>query len=100
MWYLYTAIGTRTCLQKSPAEEDIALELESWIEKDPEMWFLIVHYDEITTEPQSWLIRSDKDYAGYLEGYYQRIMKNKTCMELKKEMMDIVYGEEPKVKKR
>lgn len=100
MWYLYTAKGTRTCLQPNTTEEDVALELERWRQKDPEMWFTVVHYDEITTEPQSWLIRSDNDYLEYMKGYFNRMVKNKSIMELKKEMMDIVYGEEPKVKKR
>lgn len=101
MWYLYTALGTRTRLQESDVEEDIALELDNWIQKDPNMWYFIVYYGEINSEPKTRLIRKNEDYLEYMKSYYKRAMQNKTCMELKKEMMDIVYDEpKPKVKKK
>ena len=98
-YYLYTGKGTRTCLDMGD-EFDIIATMGEWLKKDENMEFLIVHYDKITTEPSWRTIKGKEEYSAYSKEYYDRIMKNKTCVELKKEMMDIVYGEKPKTKKK
>ena len=98
-YYLYTNKGTRICLDMGD-EFDILATMGEWLQKDNEMEFLVVHYDKVTDEPDWKTIKGREDYLLYLKDYYHRMMQNKTCVELKKEMMDIVYGEEPKTKKK
>ena len=97
MYKLYTGKGTRTCLDIGD-EFDMIATMGDYLQKDEEMQFLLVHYDEVTTEPDWRTIRGMKDYLEYTKEYYNKLLKNKSCMELKKEMMDIIY-EKPKTKR-
>jgi len=98
MFYLYTGKGTRTCLDVGD-EFDIIATMGEYLQKDKNMWFKIVHYDEITTEPNSITIHSEEEYLMYTQSYYNKLLGEKTCVELKKEILDIKGVEAPKTKR-
>lgn len=97
MYKLYTNKGARTCLDIGD-EFDVLTTMEECLQKDENMEFLLVHYDEETTEPDWRTIKGRVEYMEYLKQYYHKIkLQNKSVMELRKEMMDIVY-DKPKTK--
>lgn len=98
MFRLYGNIAGWKLLDLGAEEFDMMTTMEEYLQKDENTCFLLIKTNEYGDEPYK-SVHGREDYLQYVKEYYSRIMKNKSCMELKKEMMDIVY-EEPKVKKR
>ena len=72
--------------------------IEDCLKKDSNLNFLMVHYDEITTIPNWWTIKGKQGYEAYIQEYNARQLQNKSIMELKKEMFDIMDGKKPKTR--
>lgn len=97
MWYLYDK-DTNTKLDVSDKEQDIINTMGEYYQTNPYYRFRIVKYDEITTEPSLRSIRNIGEYETYIQEYNAKQLKNKTCIELKREMFDIMDGKTPKIR--
>lgn len=89
MYILYGNIAGRTELDRGSNEFEMLETIENFLRKDENMSFLLVHYDEITTEPGWKTIRGREGYIKYMKDYNNRILQNKTCVELKREILDL-----------
>lgn len=97
MFKLYANIGNWKLLDVSAIEGDIIDTIGEYIEENTHLKFLIM----LSTEEGDDFYRSITsvdDYFRYQEEYNKRI-KSENIMELKQDMMNSIYGEEPKVKK-
>lgn len=95
MYKLYGEIAGWKMLDISSNEGDILQTIGEYLSDSENMHFLIVKNENDTDEPYK-AIRSIDDYVHYL-GEYNRRLKEMSCIELREEMMDIVY-DKPKVK--
>jgi len=93
MFKLYD-MQTRTLLLPSDNEEEI---IEKMGENVKERCSLVVLKRENKTDDFYVWVRNPQEYEDYKNEYYRSQLQNKSCMELKREMMDIVYNK-PKVK--
>jgi hypothetical protein len=98
MYILYLK-EPRSELDRDNNIEMIHWTMEDCLKKDSNLNFLIVHYDEITTIPDWWTIKGKQGYEEYIQEYNARQLKNKTCMELKREILDLSGIKAPKSKK-
>ena len=98
MWYLYDR-DTNTKLDVSDKEQDILNTMGEYYQTNTYYRFTIVKYDEITTEPSWRSIRNIGEYEAYIQEYNARQLKNKTCVELKREILDLSGTKAPKNKK-
>ena len=98
MFKLYGEIAGWKMLDLSADEFDIIATMGEYLQENENIRFLIIKSTDIGDEPYK-SIRSMQQYIEYSQEYYERTkLENKNIMELKKEMMDIVY-EKPKTKK-
>lgn len=96
MFRLYGNIAGWKMLDLSADEFDIIATMGEYLQENENTQFLIIKSTETTDEPYK-SIRSMEQYMEYSREYYERIkLQNKTCMELKKEMFDIMDGHKPK----
>ena len=99
MFRLYGEIAGWKLLDLSADEFDMIATMGEYLQENENTRFLIIKSTEIGDEPYK-SIRSMEQYMEYSKDFYERKkIENKTAMELKKEMMNIVY-DEPKTKKR
>lgn len=100
MFKLYE-MYTRKFLDQSEREGDIIDTIGEYVKEYQDMKFMIIRIDEIDGEETYGFYKSIKGISGYIdyvEEYNKRI-KEENIMELKQDMMNSIYGEEPKVKK-
>lgn len=95
MFILYE-MNTHSEVDRSPSEQDIISTIGEFFNESTGYRFMVIEYDDITTEPKMFSIRNIGDYEAYIQEYNARQLKNKTCMQLKKEMFDIMDGHQPK----
>ena len=91
MYILYLK-EPRSELDRDNNIEMIHWTMEDCLKKDSNLNFLIVHYDEITTIPNWWTIKGKQGYEEYIQNYNNQKLQNKSIMQLKKEMFDIMDG--------
>lgn len=100
MFRLYGNIAGWKLLDLGSEEFDMMATMEEYLQKDENICFIMIKTDENGDEPYK-SIFGRESYVKYLDEYYKRTMKDKKIMELRKEMMDIVYNEpKSKVKKK
>ena len=100
MFRLYGNIAGWKLLDLGAEEFDMMATMEEYLQQNENTCFMMIKTDEYGDEPYK-SVYGREGYVKYLDEYYKRTMKDKKIMELKKEMMDIVYNEpEPKIKKR
>lgn len=100
MFKLYAMASMPTLIDKASNEYDICDTIGDYIKDNPEERFLIVKRENNTDEVYR-AIRSMDEYVDYYQELMNRRLKEKSCVELKREMMDIVYDTpKPKVKRR
>jgi len=97
--YILYEMNSHTLIDKSKEEIDIINTIGEFYKENLGYRFMIMYYDPITTEPKMMAIRNIGDYEAYIQDYNMRQLKNKTCMELKKEILDLSGIETPKRKK-
>lgn len=98
MFRLYGNIAGWKMLDLSGDEFDIIATMGEYLQENENTQFLIIKSTETTDEPYK-SIRSMEQYMEYSREYYERIkLQNKTCMELKQEMFDIMDGKKPKTR--
>ena len=98
MYILYEK-NTNSELDRSMEELDIINTIGEFYGENLGYRFRIVNYDEKTNIPNWWSINNIGDYEAYIHEYNTRAIKNKTCMQLKREILDIQGIEPPKTKK-
>lgn len=99
MFYLYER-STNSLVDKWMDEEEIVKTMGELYMKNPYYTLTIIAYDDITTEPKvQRTIHNIGEYEKYLQEYNIRQLQNKTCMQLKKEILDMQGVEAPKVKR-
>lgn len=96
MYYLYDKTGKAEFL-KMGTEEDIVSKMLEVTRINSDRTLLIVHYGEETTIPDWKTYRGAEEIAKYIKDYYDKYIPQMSCVDLKREMMDIVYGK-PKIK--
>lgn len=100
MFKLYAMASVPTMIDKASNEYDICDTIGEYIKRDPYERFLIVKRENNTDEVYR-AIRSMDEYVDYYQELMNRRLKEKSCVELKREMMDIVYDTpKSKVKRR
>lgn len=98
MFRLYGNIAGWKMLDLSADEFDIIATMGEYLQENENTQFLIIKSTENTDEPYK-SIRSMEQYMDYAHEYYERIkLQNKTCMELKQEMFDIMDNNKPKTR--
>lgn len=98
MFRLYGNIAGWKMLDLSGDEFDIIATMGEYLQENENICFLIIKQDQYGDEPYK-SIRSVEQYMDYAHEYYERIkLQNKTCMELKKEMFDIMDNNKPKTR--
>ena len=90
MFRLYGNIAGWKMLDLGAEEFDMMATMEEYLQKDEKTCFMLIKTDEYGDEPYR-TVHGREDYVKYLDDYYRRTMKNKKIMDLRKEMMDIVY---------
>ena len=88
MFKLYIDKGTRKMIDVSESEQDIIDTMGEYIRDDLEARFLIIESRQDGDNLKGF-IRSPEDYANYVQQYNEKI-KEKSCVELKTEMMNKV----------
>ena len=96
MFKLYAMASVPTMIDKASNEYDICDTIGEYIKRDPNERFIIVKRENKTDEVYR-AIRSMDDYVDYYQELRDRSLKEMSCMELRQQMMDIVY-DKPKVK--
>ena len=96
MFRLYGNIAGWKLLDLGAEEFDMMATMEEYLQNDENICFLLIKTNEYGDEPYK-SVHGREEYVKYLDDFYKRTMKDKKIMELRKEMMDIVY-EEPKTK--
>lgn len=92
MFKLYGEIAGWKLLDLGSDEFDMIATIGEYLQENENTRFLIIKSTDDGDEPYK-SIRSMEQYIEYSQEYYERIkLENKNAMELKKEMMDIVYG--------
>ena len=99
MMYILYEMNVHSEIDRSSNEQDIINTIGEFFNENPGYRFMIVKYDDITTEPSWRSIRNIGDYEKYLQEYNVRKLQSKTCMQLKKEILDLSGTETPKMKK-
>lgn len=99
MMYILYEMNVHSEVDRSNNEQDIINTIGEFFNENPGYRFMIVKYDDITTEPSWRSIRNIGDYEKYLQEYNVRKLQSKTCMQLKKEILDLSGTETPKMKK-
>lgn len=94
-YYLYE-MNSHTLVDKSKEEIDMINTIGEFYKENLGYRFMIMYYNPKTTIPEYNAIRNIGDYEAYIQDYNTRQLKNKTCMELKKEMFDIMDGHKSK----
>lgn len=96
-YYLYE-MNSHTLVDKSKEEIDMINTIGEFYRENLGYRFMIMYYNLKTTIPEYNAIRNIGDYEAYIQDYNTRQLKNKTCMELKKEMFDIMDNNKPKTR--
>ena len=99
MFRLYGNIAGWKLLDLGAEEFDMMATMEEYLQMNENACFMIIKTDEYGDEPYK-SIHGREDYVKYLDEYYKKLSKNKTCVELKREILDMQGVETPKVKKR
>jgi hypothetical protein len=94
--YVLYEMNTHSAVDRSKQEIDIINTIGEFYGENLGYRFMVMYYDPITTEPKMFSIRNIGDYEAYIQEYNTRQLKNKTCMQLKKEILDIKGVEAPK----
>ena len=97
--YCLYEMNSHTLVDKSKEEIDMIITIGEFYKENLGYRFTIMYYDPITTKPKMIAVRNIGDYEAYIQDYNTRQLKNKTCMELKKEILDLSEIEIPKIKK-
>ncbi len=97
-YYLYE-MNSHTLVDKSKEEIDIINTIGEFYRENLGYRFMIMYYNPKTTIPEYNAIRNIGDYEAYIQEYNTRQIRNKTCVQLKKEILDIQGVETPKIKK-
>lgn len=97
--YILYEMNTHSEVDRSNDEIDMITTIGEFYKENLGYRFMIVNYDKETTEPKLTAIRNIGDYEAYIQDYNTKQLKNKTCMELKKEILDLSGIETPKKKK-
>lgn len=98
MFKLYAMASMPTLIDKASNEYDICDTIGDYIKDNPEERFLIVKRENNTDEVYR-AIRSMNEYVDYYQELMNKRLKEKSCVELKREMMEIAYVR-PKIKRR
>ena len=98
MYILYEKT-TNSEVDRSHEEIDIINTIGEFYGENLGYRFRVVNYDEKTNIPNWFSINNIGDYEAYIQEYNTRQLKNKTCMQLKKEILDIKGVEAPKTKR-
>lgn len=97
MYILYLK-EPRSELDRDEEEAKILWTLEDCLKKDANLNFLLVHYPEDNISPTDFCtIRGKTGYELYLKSK-QSNLSDKSIMQLKKEMFDIMDGKTPKTR--
>lgn len=95
---LYGNIAGWKLLDLGADEFDLITTMEEYMQKDENIYFLIIKEDQDGDEPYK-SIRSRKQLDEYEQEFYERKnLENKTIMELKKEMFELRDGKSPKTR--
>lgn len=99
MYYLYDR-GPNSLIDKWHTEQEIINTMGELYMKNPYYVLTVIQYDDITTEPKlQRTIHNIGEYEKYLQEFNIRQLRNKSCMQLKKEILDMQGVETPKVLK-
>lgn len=88
MFKLYTDKGTRKMIDISESEQDIIDTMGDYFRSDLEARFLIIESRKDGDNLRGF-IRGIEEYTSYVENYNERL-KEKSCVELKTDMMQKV----------
>lgn len=97
MFILYE-MNTHSEVDRSPQEQDIISTIGEFYKENTGYRFMVIEYDTITTEPKLRSVRNIGDYEAYIQEYNARQLRNKTCVELKREIFEIMDGKKPKTR--
>jgi len=87
MYRLYD-YDVHSLIDESMDEGDIINTISVFMELPTSQRFLIIHDDEVTNTPDIRTIKNVRDYYNYILEYNEKL-KQKSCMELKREILDI-----------
>ena len=88
MRYKLYDMNTRTKLLETPEEQEIVIALDLLFKKDENQSLLIIKQYENRSEIFLG-IRNKQMFEAYKQEYEYRTLTNKSCTELKKEILDI-----------
>ena len=86
MYKLYTKKGIKKCIDHGENEYDILMTIDRFLKSEPNMDFLLVHYDEKNI-PEWQTISGKKGFEIYLKEYKRKQLLNKSALELKNEII-------------